>query len=260
MHGYPHGYDLTGHLVPSVEEPGYDFTFWVRDQTTWLGYELTDNHKIDWLIIYDFTSCWRIFHLYEDINITMITRERLQNLGLYARHSGSFEQGEIFIMPHLLWHGTSVFLVSSEGLPHSVASYDTHGGFEDLFQGSHWTKILCCNLAVCVLAYTIYSIHIIFASCTFNIEHTFFFKLISVFHLLIIFQSISNVAEQYCFLIISTYEVSLLHFLDFCCKIFQKITKCDKCNGQREPCYSNPDPHRVITIKEFKNNVKRTIL
>jgi hypothetical protein len=30
---------------------------------------------------------------------------------------GAFEQGGIFIVPHLLWHGTSVFLVSSEGLP-----------------------------------------------------------------------------------------------------------------------------------------------
>ena len=27
-------------------------------------------------------------------------------------------------MPHLLWHGTSVYLVSFEGTPHSVASYN----------------------------------------------------------------------------------------------------------------------------------------
>jgi hypothetical protein len=45
----------------------------------------------------------------------------------------AFEQGGIFIVPHLLWYGTSVFLVSSEGPPHSVASYDTHGDAEDLF-------------------------------------------------------------------------------------------------------------------------------
>jgi hypothetical protein len=45
----------------------------------------------------------------------------------------AFEQGEIFIVSHLLWHGTSVFPVSSEGPPHSVASYDTHGIAEDLF-------------------------------------------------------------------------------------------------------------------------------
>jgi hypothetical protein len=33
---------------------------------------------------------------------------------------------------HLLWHGTSVFLVSSEGLTHSVATY-MNGDAEDLF-------------------------------------------------------------------------------------------------------------------------------
>jgi hypothetical protein len=36
-------------------------------------------------------------------------------------------------VPHLLWHGASVFLVSSKGLPHSVASYDTQGDVEGLF-------------------------------------------------------------------------------------------------------------------------------
>jgi hypothetical protein len=34
---------------------------------------------------------------------------------------------------HLLWYETSVFPVSSEGPPHSVASYDTQGDVEDLF-------------------------------------------------------------------------------------------------------------------------------
>jgi hypothetical protein len=36
-------------------------------------------------------------------------------------------------MPHMLWQGTSVFSVSSEGPPHLVASYDTRGNVEDLF-------------------------------------------------------------------------------------------------------------------------------
>jgi hypothetical protein len=39
----------------------------------------------------------------------------------------AFEQGGIFIVSHLLWHGVSVFPVSSEGPPHSVASYNTQG-------------------------------------------------------------------------------------------------------------------------------------
>jgi hypothetical protein len=34
---------------------------------------------------------------------------------------------------HLLWHGASVFPVSSGGPSHSVASYDTQRGVEDLF-------------------------------------------------------------------------------------------------------------------------------
>jgi hypothetical protein len=45
----------------------------------------------------------------------------------------AFEQGEIFIVPYLLWHGASVFPVSSEEPPHSVDSYDIEGNVEDLF-------------------------------------------------------------------------------------------------------------------------------
>jgi hypothetical protein len=37
----------------------------------------------------------------------------------------AFEQEGIFIVPHLLWHGPSVFPVSSEGPSHSIASSDT---------------------------------------------------------------------------------------------------------------------------------------
>jgi hypothetical protein len=42
-------------------------------------------------------------------------------------------EGGIFIVPHLLWHGTSVFPVSSKRPPHLVASYDTRGDVKDLF-------------------------------------------------------------------------------------------------------------------------------
>jgi hypothetical protein len=69
------------------------------------------------------------FFTYGDVTIA---GEGLQNLGLCSALR-AFEQGEIFIVPHLLWHGTSVFPVSSEGPSHSVASYDTHGDAEDLF-------------------------------------------------------------------------------------------------------------------------------
>jgi hypothetical protein len=80
---------------------------------------------IDWLFIYCFTSLSRIFHLYGDVTIAS---EGLQNLDLCSVLR-AFEQGGIFIVPHLLWHGASVFQVSSE----RTAPYDTHGDAEDLF-------------------------------------------------------------------------------------------------------------------------------
>jgi hypothetical protein len=86
-------------------------------------------YEIDWLIDYYFTSCSRIFHLYGDVTIAC---EELQNLGLCSALK-AFEQGGIFIVPHLLWHGTSVFPVSSKEPPHLVASYDMHVDSEDLF-------------------------------------------------------------------------------------------------------------------------------
>jgi hypothetical protein len=64
------------------------------------------------------------FHLYGDVTIA---GEGLQNLGLCSA-LWAIEQGGIFIVPHLLWHGTSVFPVLSKGPPHLVASYDTHWG------------------------------------------------------------------------------------------------------------------------------------
>ena len=78
---------------------------------------------IDWLINYGFTSRSRVFHLYGDVTIA---GEGLQNLGLCSALR-AFEQGGIFIVPHLLWHGTSVFPVSSEG-PSIQSPRTTHEG------------------------------------------------------------------------------------------------------------------------------------
>jgi hypothetical protein len=83
---------------------------------------------IDWLIKFWFTSRLIIFHLYGDVTIA---GEGLQNLGLCSALR-AFKQGGIFIVPHLLWHGTSGFPVTPEEAPHSVASYDTRRGEEDL--------------------------------------------------------------------------------------------------------------------------------
>jgi hypothetical protein len=84
----------------------------------------------DWLIIYSLTSRSRIFHLYGDVDHHC--RWRAKNLRLCSAPR-AFEQGGIFIAPHLLWDGASVFPVSSERPPHLVASYDAQGGVEDLF-------------------------------------------------------------------------------------------------------------------------------
>ena len=71
----------------------------------------------------------KIFHLNGDVTIT---DEGLQNLGLCSALR-AFEQGGIFIVPHLQRHEPLVFSVSSEGPPHSVGSYVTQGDVEDLF-------------------------------------------------------------------------------------------------------------------------------
>jgi hypothetical protein len=54
--------------------------------------------EIGWLVIYGFTSCSRIFHLYGDVTMA---GEGLQNLGLCSALR-AFEQGGISIVPHLL--------------------------------------------------------------------------------------------------------------------------------------------------------------
>jgi hypothetical protein len=69
------------------------------------------------------------YFTYGDVTIA---GEGLQNLGLCSALR-AFEQGGIIIVPHLLWHEASAFPVSSEGPPHSVASYDTHGDVENPF-------------------------------------------------------------------------------------------------------------------------------
>jgi hypothetical protein len=52
----------------------------------------------------------RIFHSYGDI--TIAANEELQNLGPCSSFR-ALKQGGIFIVPHLPWHGASVYLFSS---------------------------------------------------------------------------------------------------------------------------------------------------
>jgi hypothetical protein len=81
------------------------------------------------LFIHSFTSGSRMFYLYGDVTIA---GKGLQNLGRCSVLK-TFEQGGIFVVPHLLWNGTSVFPVSSEGPPHSVAFYYMQEDAEDLY-------------------------------------------------------------------------------------------------------------------------------
>jgi hypothetical protein len=85
---------------------------------------------VGWLIDYlRFYVPLKKFHLYGDV---FIAGEGQQNLGLCSVLR-AFELGGIFIVPHLLWQGTSVFTVSSERPPHLVASYDTQGDVEAIY-------------------------------------------------------------------------------------------------------------------------------
>jgi hypothetical protein len=70
-----------------------------------------------------------MFHSYGNVTIAS---EGLQNLGLCLALR-AFEQEGVFIVPHQLWLGTSVFPVSSEGPPPLNRLSRHTRGVEDLF-------------------------------------------------------------------------------------------------------------------------------
>jgi hypothetical protein len=98
------------------------------------------------LIIYGFTSRSRIFHSYGNVTIT---GEGLQNLGPCSVLR-AFEQGGIFIVPHLLWHGTSVYPFSSKPDPHRACI------LENLFESC--IRYIVLGLYVCLGSYICVSI------------------------------------------------------------------------------------------------------
>jgi hypothetical protein len=71
-----------------------------------------------WLIIHCFTSYSKFFNFYGNVTIA---NKGLQNFRPMFGTQG-LEQGGIYTVPHLLWHGASVYLVLFEGPPNSVAS------------------------------------------------------------------------------------------------------------------------------------------
>ena len=68
-------------------------------------------YLIDWLLFIPFEVI--SFHLHRDV---IIADEGLQYVGLCSALE-ALKQGGNFIVSHLLWHGTSVYKVSSEGPP-----------------------------------------------------------------------------------------------------------------------------------------------
>jgi hypothetical protein len=82
----------------------------------------------NWLTDYGFTSREEFFTYAETSQLPVKAAKFRPKRGAHGICAGG-----CFITPHLLWHGTSVFLVSSEGLSHLSAFYDPQGDAEDLF-------------------------------------------------------------------------------------------------------------------------------
>jgi hypothetical protein len=85
-----------------------------------------------------YAAWWNRKYAWLNIGVSPPTSLKLRRKSTLFDETSSraFEQGGIFIVPHLLWHGTSAFPVSSEGLPHAVASYDTHVGMRRTYSNS----------------------------------------------------------------------------------------------------------------------------
>jgi hypothetical protein len=85
-------------------------------------------HLKVFLFIFCFTFRSKIFHSYGDATIA---DERLQNLGLCSALR-AFDQEGIFIVPHLRWHGASVFrpiqspLTTHKGMWRTYSYLDPH--------------------------------------------------------------------------------------------------------------------------------------
>jgi hypothetical protein len=91
-----------------------------------------------WFIDY---SSFDVHVLLNDLSLTLHMKTSalpVKDCKIYAH--GLWERRDLY-RATLLWHGASVFLVSSDGPPHSVASYNTQWDVENLFNsdphGSH---------------------------------------------------------------------------------------------------------------------------
>ena len=84
--------------------------------------------KIHWKVVtsYIVIDRFNLNHTAWKKKYVIISSEGLQNLGLGLRPV-ILKQGRIFIVPHPVWHGTSVFKVSIGVPPHWFAFNDMQG-------------------------------------------------------------------------------------------------------------------------------------
>jgi hypothetical protein len=84
----------------------------------WINFVLIVLKLGDWLIIVLPSADWLIDYciMFRSIEDVTIIGERLQNLGLCSA-SRAIEQGGIFVVPHLLWHGPPFFRSHLKGSP-----------------------------------------------------------------------------------------------------------------------------------------------
>jgi hypothetical protein len=115
------------------------------------------------MIVYKLSVCNN--GLFVSIDWWLFTVSRIFHLHVWRRHhcwwratkfrpmlgAQGLWVGRDFIVPHLLWQGTSIFPVSSEGPPHSVAFYDMHEDAE-VFCFEERTDWLCTLVYVSVNA------------------------------------------------------------------------------------------------------------
>jgi hypothetical protein len=90
-----------------------------------------------------------------------IVGDRSANLGLCSALR-AFEQGRIFIMPHLLWHGTSVYMVSSERPTHM-----SHSGIRTLYTRIEVLNLYLITIWICMYMH-IYTFYYTIQHCHFR--------------------------------------------------------------------------------------------
>jgi hypothetical protein len=121
-----YSYNVNKHLYGLTRKTGTHVTVTQGSLDLYTAALITAPHgqlqciMIDWLIIYRFISCSRIFQLYRNVTFT---GEGMQNLGIMLGTQGLTAGMDLSHATPNMTQGLCFFLVSSEKLPHSVAFY-----------------------------------------------------------------------------------------------------------------------------------------